>query len=51
MGASAFDNGIYRDSRVADPIMPKSSDLEATRLETLWIFDADFEDLGNTKRK
>jgi len=45
MGASAFDNGIYRDSRVADPIMPKSSDLESTRLETLWIFDADFEDL------
>ena len=46
MGAYAFDNGIYNESRVTEPNMPTSSlDLEGTRLETLWIFDANFEDL------
>jgi hypothetical protein len=44
-GALAYDNGIYFESRVESPSMPATRDLEGTRLETLWIFDADFSDL------
>ncbi len=43
MGAYAFDNGIYSYSRVPEPNLPTSGiDLAGTRLDTLWIFDADF---------
>ena len=46
MGAFAADNGIYPESRVPEPGMPVSGvDLEGTRLDTFWIFDADFQDL------
>jgi hypothetical protein len=46
--AGAFAAGIGTDlvSRVPEPGMPLGgAQLEGTRLETLWIFDANFEDL------
>jgi hypothetical protein len=45
VGASAYDNSITRESRVPNPVSTGAVTLENSRLETLWIFDADFEDL------
>ncbi|MCK4512547.1 hypothetical protein KAW64_12460, partial [bacterium] len=45
-GALAVGIGTDVVSRVPEPGMPVGgAELEGTRLETLWIFDADFEDL------
>jgi hypothetical protein len=45
-GALAAGIGTDLVSRVPTPGMPRGgTQLEGTRLETLWIFDADFEDL------
>jgi len=45
-GALAVGIGTDLVSRVPSPGMPRGgTQLEGTRLETLWIFDADFEDL------
>jgi hypothetical protein len=44
-GALAMDTSETRFSRVETPIPPVQS-LESARLETLWIFDADFSDLS-----
>jgi len=45
-GALAVGMGTDLVSRVPEPNMPRGgAQLEGTRLETLWIFDADFEDL------
>ncbi len=45
-GALAVGTGTDLVSRVFTPGMPLGgTQLEGTRLETLWIFDADFEDL------
>jgi len=44
LGAFAADNTETRFSAV-ERAYPVARDLESSRLETLWIFDADFEDL------
>jgi hypothetical protein len=47
-GAYAKGNNVLGEMRVPDPDRPSSSSsgFSATRLETLWIFDANFEDLA-----